>query len=222
MVEILNNWDISIFSFLNSIHNSYFDSVFWIVSGKFTWIPLYLTIIVILFMKNWKQALYILLLTALLITLADQISSGLIKPLAERLRPSHNPLLAETIHIVNDYRGGRYGFVSSHAANTLGFAAFFAMVFKNRLFSYLIICWSIVVMYSRIYLGVHFPGDILGGIAVGLLSAYTVYYIYKRFTHIKWLDNACDTAFERSKINVCSLMVCANTLIIFIISVFLA
>ena len=221
MIEWLNNIDIELMVFLNSFNNEYFDHVFWMISGKLTWIPLYLTVIAILFRKNRKQAIYLLLLTAVLILLADQISSGIIKPLLHRLRPSHTPAIEEILHYVNGYRGGPFGFVSSHAANTVAFAGFFSLVFGNRTFTVISILWALLVSYSRIYLGVHFPGDILGGLAVGVFAAFVTYFIYRKFSRHKRLDGCCELPFSDSDINVAIAVLLANTGIIFIISAFL-
>lgn len=221
MIEWLNNIDIELMVFLNSFNNEYFDHVFWMISGKLTWIPLYLTVIAILFRKNRKQAIYLLLLTAVLILLADQISSGIIKPLVHRLRPSHTPAIEEILHYVNGYRGGPFGFVSSHAANTVAFAGFFSLVFGNRTFTVISILWALLVSYSRIYLGVHFPGDILGGLAVGVFAAFVTYFIYRKFSRHKRVDGCCEQPFSGSDINVATAVLLANTGIIFIISAFL-
>lgn len=222
MIETINNLDIELFNFLNSLHCAYFDQLMMLVSGKFTWALMYLGLIAILFKKNWKEAALILVIVALCITIADQISSGIIKETVQRLRPSKNETLAATIHLVNGYKGGGlYGFVSSHAANTIGVATLLSLIFKNRKFTLVMFAWATVVSYSRIYLGVHFPGDIIGGTLVGIFSGYVCYYIY----HIKLLQKLVAGNTETTFSETCSKLgitaVAANTLILIIVSAFM-
>lgn len=178
MIEYLNSIDTELLLNINSLHTPYLDGLMYLISDKWIWIPLYALIILALVQKNWRQAVFIIILTALAITLADQISSGIIKHAVERFRPTHEPAIADMVYVVNGYRGGRFGFVSSHAANTVAFALLFSLLFRNRWFSVTIFLWAAIVMYSRMYLGVHYPGDILGGIIVGLLCGYFCYLLY--------------------------------------------
>lgn len=172
--------------FLNSFHNHFFDAFMWIVSSKEIWVPLYL-IIIYYFFKNRdkKQAFTILCLCIICIVLCDQIASSIFKPLFERWRPSRDPSISDIVHIVNGKRGGKYGFISSHAANVFGLAIFSLKVFRNKLYTILILSWAIVVSYSRIYLGVHFPGDVICGGLLGLGIGYACYKILTKIFHIK-------------------------------------
>lgn len=198
MIETLNGLDISITTALNSLHNQFFDNFMWLVSATKTWIILYLVIIALLFIKNWKQAILIILMIALCIAIADQISSGIIKNAVERLRPSRNPELHDIIHIVNDYRGGLYGFVSSHAANTFALIFLLSLIFRKWYFYLAGFSWATIISYSRIYLGVHFLGDILGGVAIGLISGYVCYVLYKRIGKTKILNTETSLSFSES------------------------
>jgi undecaprenyl-diphosphatase len=130
-----------------------------------------------LFKDNGIRTFWYLLFLALTILLADNISSSLFKPLVERLRPTHDPSLMKLIHTVHGYTGGLYGFVSSHAANTFGAALFTSLLLRNRRLSFVFFAWAILTSYSRMYLGVHFPLDILGGMVVGLLSGAFCYLL---------------------------------------------
>lgn len=137
------------------------------------WLPLYLFLVyLIIKYKKWNT-LYILLGIALTITLADQITSGFMKPFFARLRPTQELGLTGLLHTVNNYKGGLYGFASSHAANTFGVAMFIWLLFKKKYrWVSVIFFWAAFMSYTRIYLGVHYPGDILVGSLLGLLCGW--------------------------------------------------
>ena len=178
MIEYIDSIDKQLLLFLNSMHSTYFDTLMWYVSKTATWSLMLVILLYILFKDNWRQAIIIVIGIALTITLADQISSGIIKGAVERLRPTHNPDIENLVHIVREYKGGLYGFVSSHAANTIGVAMFLSLLFKNKCVTITMFVWALFVSYSRIYLGVHYPGDILGGICVGLFSGTVSFKLY--------------------------------------------
>jgi undecaprenyl-diphosphatase len=147
----------------------------WMMSAKWASLLLLLALLWVLMHQNRRHALLVLAMLALAIILADQISSGLIKNLVERLRPTHDPDLASTVHIINGYRGGLYGFVSSHAANSFAAVTLLSLVMRHRAVTISLLIWSLLQCYSRMYLGVHYPGDILGGIVVGVLVGWFVW-----------------------------------------------
>ena len=181
MMESLKEFDKDLFLYLNGLHASWLDQPMFVFSNTVTWIPLY-AFLLYLFIRDYGRDTWIFLLGVVLtIVLADQISSSLIKPVFERLRPSHDPTLKGMVHYVNDYHGGLYGFVSSHAANTFGTATFFFLLFRRkRKGIFVLYSWALFVSFTRIYLGVHYPGDIVGGALVGVCCAYLCHFLTTR------------------------------------------
>ena len=181
MIEYLIELDKSIFLYFNSFHTLYLDQFFWIITGKIIWIPLMLSLLYVFFKQGWREAALVVLMLGLAVLLCDQISSGICKPLFERFRPTHDPEFSQYVTTVNGYKGGMYGFISSHAANAFGIATFLTLIFKRKLFSISIIVWALLSSYSRLYLGVHYPGDILFGALVGVAIGYIIYKMYQNF-----------------------------------------
>lgn len=180
MLEHLIAFDKSLLLSINGCHNDFFDHFFWIFTHLQTWIPTLLVFLFFVIQTKKREAVFILLGLVLTIVLSDQISSSIIKPIFERFRPSHDPSLNGLVHLVKNYAGGRYGFVSSHSANSFGVALFMSLLFRNKVLSISFFCWAFLNSYSRIYLGVHFPFDILGGALVGLGAAYLSFYLLKK------------------------------------------
>ncbi|MFZ4581505.1 MAG: phosphatase PAP2 family protein [Paludibacter sp.] len=156
------------------------------------WIPFYISVIYILLKTYGKKGLWIVLFLILGVVLSDQISV-LIKDSVQRLRPSHDDSLVNFIHLVNNKKAGLYGFVSSHAANTVGFAVLSSLIIRKKLYSISVLIWCTVICYSRIYLGMHFPLDIIGGAILGTCIAVFLYFVYtqtflKKYKHSE-IDN---------------------------------
>lgn len=182
MLEFLNNIDTAFFLFLNGLHNPFFDEVMWWISQKSSWYPFYIVLIGYIIYRFRKKSIITLIVIALMVTISDQVSVHLFKDLIQRLRPCHNSEISGIVHLVNDYCGGKYGFISSHASNTFALAVFLSVLFRNKYFSLTLLLWASVVSYSRIYLGVHYPGDVFGGLITGsiigvLLSKVNVYLV---------------------------------------------
>ena len=168
-MQTLIDLDKKILLFLNGLNHPFLDQIMIYSTETFFWLPLYLFLIFLIFKNYKKETLSILLGAAITIILADQITSSLMKPFFARLRPSQDPALQSLVHLVNGYKGGLYGFASSHAANTFGTALFVWLAlspFYKRVGW--IFAWAAFMTYTRIYLGVHFPGDIFVGAIIGL------------------------------------------------------
>jgi undecaprenyl-diphosphatase len=172
------DWDKGTLLTLNSFHLPWLDRFMWLCSQTIMWLPVLLLLIYVLFHNKREQALFLILFFALLILFTDQISSGVIKHLVARFRPTHDPEIGNLVNIVNNYRGGDYGFVSSHAANVFAFAGLSLLLFKNWYYTVVILLWASIVSFSRIYLGVHFPLDVICGALFGFLSSVAFYYLY--------------------------------------------
>lgn len=173
LIELDKSWLLAI----NGAHCEWLDGLMWYLSQAWVWIPLYAVLIGLLIWKfGWKKGLLYTIALVAAVGLSDWVSSGLIKHWVCRPRPTHEPSLEGMVHIVNGYVGGQYGFVSSHAANTMALAVLFGLIWKkiNHQGWWLMI-YVAVNCYSRMYLGVHYPGDILGGLVVGTIMALAVY-----------------------------------------------
>lgn len=175
-MEFLQNimqWDKELFLYLNSFNNDFWDTIMLMVTRKETWYPFF-AIILFYTVKNYRsKSLLILLFLALLILASDQLSV-LMKMSIQRFRPVHEPAIEHIVHNVLR-KGGLYGFVSSHAANSFAILVFTSFVFKNRSYTLLLLFWAILFSYSRIYSGVHYPLDILGGAVLGVLIGLLLY-----------------------------------------------
>ena len=171
MIEFLDHIDHSFFLFLNRFHNPFFDPVMFGASKSLVWMPLYLFFLFFMIRKYKWNTLMIVVFAALMILTSDQLSN-VVKDTVQRLRPSNQPGLM--VHIVEAYKGGTYGFYSAHASNTFSVVGFL-IVLLGRKYPYVYIpaiFWSLFISYTRIYLGVHYPGDVVAGWIAGGLIGY--------------------------------------------------
>ncbi|MGQ8338385.1 phosphatase PAP2 family protein [Sunxiuqinia sp. A32] len=170
LFESIAQLDQSLFFFFNSKHTPFWDVAMSLFTRTEVWLLFYISLIWFIIKKYRAKAVFILLLLVLTILIGDQLSV-LIKETVQRFRPSQNPEIQDLVHIVLK-RGGLYGFFSSHATNTFAVAMFTSRLFRNYRFSILIFGWALLASYTRIYLGLHYPGDIIMGIIVGSLIGY--------------------------------------------------
>ena len=192
MTDTLLAFDEQLLLLINGWHSPLMDELMWIFSSK--WINLPLAIVLLAFLKSqfsWKKASLIFFLMLVVVAMTDLVSTQLFKDYFQRLRPSHDPQVAPFLHYYfigphNPYMGGRFGFVSSHAANLAGLLAFLFpyLIVQKRVF-YLLLSYVFMVGYSRIYLGVHYPTDIICGALLGVFLAY----VARKFLFNKFMEN---------------------------------
>lgn len=174
---MLNELDHQLFLFLNGLHADWLDLVMTFISSEMGWIPFYIVLLYLVFKKlGWRGLLFVVIGVAILITCSDQLSAHVFKPVFHRFRPCHDPLIQDLVHLPNGHCGGQYGFISSHACNTFALASFITLIMKKfyKKIGWLMFIWASLVAYSRIYMGVHFPGDVLCGAAVGMILGFGI------------------------------------------------
>lgn len=191
MIDTLQSLDQQWLLAVNGMHNGYLDAFMWEVSRVYSWALILVAVLVVNVRMGWRQTLCFVLAVAVAVLLADQVASSIIKPLVERLRPTHDPSLAGLVHVVRDYRGGMYGFVSSHSANAFAVAVLVGLMMPHRAAMGALLAWACLQCYSRMYLGVHYPGDIVGGMIVGVASAMAVYAAWRRYATRMLGESAC-------------------------------
>lgn len=180
-VDLLIRSDQELFIWLNSMHTPWLDTLMYWITFKYTWIPLYLFLVVITMRYNRKEGFATIAMVLVAVIIADKITSGFMKPYFIRFRPCHEPALQGLFHQVTDC-GGMYGFASSHASTSFAVAfTWFAFLKTKVRYMGLIFLWAAVYSYSRVYVGVHYPGDILTGALIGMLVGWLCMRLYNTF-----------------------------------------
>ena len=179
ILNLLKSWDKELFLYLNGIHSPLWDYSMTLFTLTPTWLIFYGIILITIVKRYERKSLLIFISLALLILFADQFA-GILKHTIQRLRPSNDPLISPLTHLFFK-KGGEFGFVSAHAANTFAFATFSLLLFRNSRYTLFILPWAALIAYSRVYLGVHYPGDILGGAILGIIIGILIYKLLLYF-----------------------------------------
>ncbi len=180
----LSNIDSDLFLFLNGLHVDWMDGAMMLITDMWAWLPMYALWIYWVVKQYDKRCWWVFLAVGIVVLCSDQLSSHVCKPLFHRLRPCYNIDFQDLIYLPKGLAGGRYGFVSSHAANTFSISAFMTPVLsKYRPWAAItLFLWAFISSYSRIYIGYHYPGDILAGAALGALVGFLLWRLFRRFS----------------------------------------
>ena len=202
----LIEFDKQLLLLLNGSESLYLDMLMRTLTNAWTWVPLYINLFYIVLKnnENVQKILLVVLSAGLCVLLAGTVDDVIVKPTVARWRPTHDPEIGLLVDIVDGYRGGNYGFFSAHAANTFSIAVFFCWLVRSRLLSTTLVIWSLLNCWTRVYLGVHYPGDILVGLIWGGIVGTAVYFVYKRvarrfFTKMTYISSHyTSTGYHRS------------------------
>ena len=206
----IQNIDFQVLQWFNGSNNVILDQLALVLTSGFTWIPLYVVLFIVV-MRNNETMMQIGLVVGaalLCILFADGFSDGIIKPLAERWRPSNDPLVKYSVQVVDNLRMKDYSFCSAHAANTMSIAVFFSLLVRSRMLTITMIVWSLVNCWTRLYLGVHYPLDIATGLLLGSVVGFLAYLLYHRMyrrisPEIKYISNQyTSTGYDRDDIDM--------------------
>lgn len=182
-IDTLIQLDKELLLWINGSNSLFIDGLALTLTAAITWVPLYISLFYVVVRNNesMRQICLIVGCAVACVLLAGTVDDSLVKPFVARPRPTHDMQIGMLVDIVDGYRGGRYGFFSAHAANTFSIAVFFGLLIRNWALSVMLVLWSLINCWTRMYLGVHYPFDILCGLICGGLVGYGVYYLYSRF-----------------------------------------
>lgn len=167
--------------FINSIRAEWLDGFMYGASGRLVWVPFYVILALLLWRRfGWRRAVLGILMIGVAVLITDQLCASLIRPAIERLRPTNpqNPISSH-IHTVFGYRGGAYGFPSCHAANSCVLTVAYSLLYRNRVMTIILVAWTLLLCWTRMYLGVHYPGDLIVGLIIGSLVAIACFKLFK-------------------------------------------
>ena len=194
-MDTLIHFDKELLLLLNGSDSLFLDYLVMTLTNARTWIPLYISLFYVVLKSNntVRDILMVVAAAGLCVLLAGTIDDAIVKPFVARWRPTHDPEIGMLVDIVDGYRGGNYGFFSAHASNTFSIALFFSLLMRRRPFVIVMIAYSLINCWTRLYLGVHYPGDITVGLIWGALVGYGVYRLYCRVAvPVSYSSRLCD------------------------------
>ncbi len=181
-IDSLIQFDKALLLLVNGSDSVFIDGLAQVLTSAVTWIPLYVSLFYVVLRnnENMRQIFLIVGCAALCVVLAGTIDDTIVKPYVARPRPTHDPQIGLLVDVVDGYRGGKYGFFSAHAANTFSIAVFFSLLIRNKVLTVMLVFWSLLNCWTRMYLGVHYPGDIFCGLLWGGTVGCVVYILYHK------------------------------------------
>lgn len=200
---------------VNGSDSLFIDGLALALTNAATWIPLYVALFFVVLRNNEsvRQILVVILGAALCVVLAGTVDDTFVKPMVGRWRPTHDPDIGFFVDSVDGYLGGKYGFFSAHAANTMSIAVFFSLLIRHKIFSFMLVCWSLVNCWTRMYLGVHYLGDILFGILWGVIVGISVYCLFHQLNkRISTGMNFISSQYTATGYNLADINVALNVL----------
>ena len=205
-----NDIDLFLLHLLNGSQSLQFDQLILILTNGLTWIPFYIALFILVLKNNesMTQIFIIVGCCALGVLLTAGIDNLIIKPLVARPRPTLDPFVKYTIDVANNYREGSYSFFSAHAANTSCLATFMILLVRNKAFAIAMVCWALLNSYTRLYLGVHYPSDVVCGILFGALFGWVAYFVHSKLyfkvtPHFRYISEAYTrTGYSISDIDI--------------------
>lgn len=176
----IQDMDMQVLSLFNGSDNIMLDQMVQILTSGLTWIPLYVMLFFVVMRNNETMGQIALVVGSAIfcVLFADGLVDGIVKQLAERWRPSNDPTFKYMVQVVDDIRPKGYSFCSAHAANTMSLAVFFSLLIRSKMLTITLVIWSLINCWTRLYLGVHYPSDILCGMIIGIIVGILVYLLY--------------------------------------------